>query len=49
MKVINSSFSFNDVVNGSDILKKIEKAARVCYKSEDKMVSGILFSAIAIC
>lgn len=37
MKVINSSFSFNDVVNGSDILKKIEKAARVCYKSEDKI------------
>ena len=50
MKIINPSFTFQELVDGSSILKRIEKAGRVCYKSEDKItedsaekfISGIL-------
>lgn len=37
MHIISPGFRFNDDVDGAAILKKIEKAARVCYKSEDKI------------
>ncbi|MBE6542996.1 MAG: FAD-dependent thymidylate synthase [Ruminococcaceae bacterium] len=37
MNIIKPSFLFNDEFNGNTIIKKIEKAARVCYKSEDKI------------
>lgn len=37
MRIISASFSFNEPVDGLAILKKIEKAGRVCYKSEDKI------------
>ncbi len=47
MKVINSSFRFNDDIDGSYILKKIEKAARVCYKSEDKITDDSASNFIA--
>lgn len=40
MKIISPSFRFNDDVNGEEILRKIERAARVCYKSEDKITDG---------
>lgn len=35
MKIINAGYEFITPINGSDILKKIEQAGRVCYKSED--------------
>jgi thymidylate synthase (FAD) len=35
MKMIDASFEIVDIVNGREILKKIEKAARTCYKSEE--------------
>lgn len=40
MQVIKAGFEIFDTLNGEDILKKIEKVARVCYKSEDKIGEG---------
>lgn len=37
MKIINASVEFMTPVNGAAILKQIEQAGRVCYKSEDKI------------
>ena len=36
MKIVDASFSFNHEIDGNELLKRIEKAGRVCYKSEDK-------------
>ena len=44
MKVINPRVEILDNVNGKEILKKIERIGRVCYKSEDKITEE---SAIA--
>ena len=40
MKIINASVEFMEPVNGSEILRKIERIGRVCYKSEDKITDG---------
>lgn len=40
MKVVKAGFEIMDPLNGAEILKKIEKVARVCYKSEDKIGEG---------
>lgn len=40
MKIINAGYEIIDTLNGAEILKKIEKVARVCYKSEDKIGDG---------
>lgn len=37
MKAIEPSFVIEDLIDGIEILKKIEKAGRVCYKSEAKI------------
>lgn len=37
MKLINPYVKFESNVNGSEILKTIEKIGRVCYKSEEKI------------
>ena len=37
MKIIEPSFEILDDINGKETLKKIELAARTCYKSEDKI------------
>jgi thymidylate synthase (FAD) len=37
MKIIKPYFKIEDPLNGDEILKKIEKASRTCYKSEDKI------------
>lgn len=37
MKIINPSVEFMEPVNGAEILRKIERIGRVCYKSEDKI------------
>lgn len=50
MKIITQSHEILDPINGTEILKKIERIARICYKSEDKitedshlgMVRGLL-------
>ena len=40
MQIIQAGYEILDTLNGEEILKKIEKIARVCYKSEDKIGEG---------
>lgn len=40
MKIIKAGFHILSPVNGAEILKSIEQAGRVCYKSEDKIADG---------
>lgn len=40
MKIVDAGYEILDPLNGEDILKKIERVARVCYKSEDKITEG---------
>lgn len=50
MKIVKAGFEIMDPLNGEEILKKIERVARVCYKSEgmickgsaEKMVRGLV-------
>ena len=52
MQIIDPSYIVIDKINGEEILKKIEKCGRVCYKSEDrttddsykKFVAGLIKS-----
>lgn len=37
MKIIKPAFAFLDEVDGSEVLRHLERAGRVCYKSEDKI------------
>jgi thymidylate synthase (FAD) len=37
---VNSGFEIIDNLDGQDILKKIERCGRVCYKSEEKISDG---------
>ena len=37
MKIINACYSIETPINGVEILKRIEKAGRTCYKSEDRI------------
>jgi len=46
MKIIEPSFKILDRVNGNCVLKKIERAGRTCYKSEDKITND---SAVKFC
>ena len=39
MKIIEPSFEFMDIIDGKLIIESIERAGRVCYKSEDKIAS----------
>lgn len=39
MKIIYPSFEVEGEIDGDRILKKIERAGRTCYKSEDKITS----------
>lgn len=40
MKFVKASYEIMDDLNGQEILKKIERVARTCYKSEDKITEG---------
>lgn len=40
MNIIVPSFTFMDHVDGKAMLERLEKAGRVCYKSEDKISQG---------
>ena len=40
MKAIKAGFEIMDHLDGQEILKKIEKCGRVCYKSEGKIKEG---------
>ena len=40
MNIINASYEIMDELDGKEILKKLERVARTCYKSEDKITDG---------
>lgn len=40
MKIIPASYEIMDELNYDNILEKLEKCGRVCYKSEDKITQG---------
>lgn len=40
MKIIPASYEIQTPLNGAEILRTIERAGRVCYKSEDKITDG---------
>ena len=40
MRIVKVGYEILDPLNGEEILKKIERVARVCYKSEDKITDG---------
>ena len=37
MQIIKPHFVIEDAIDGEEVLKKIERAGRTCYKSEDKI------------
>lgn len=37
MKIVDAGYEFITPIDGNEILKKIEQAGRVCYKSEDNI------------
>ena len=40
MIITKAGYEIIDELNGDEILKKLERIARVCYKSEDKITEG---------
>lgn len=40
MRIVEAGFEIMDDLDGKAILEKIERVARVCYKSEDKITDG---------
>lgn len=40
MRIINPLFVIEDELDGGEILRKLEKAGRTCYKSEEKITAG---------
>lgn len=39
MKIINASYRIETPIDGAEVLKRIEKAGRTCYKSEDRITA----------
>ena len=39
MKIINANYHIETLIDGAEILKRIEKAGRTCYKSEDRITA----------
>ena len=39
MKIIKPSYNIEDKINGNEILQKIERAGRTCYKSEKEITA----------
>lgn len=40
MQIVSAGYEILDPLNGEEILRKLERVARVCYKSEDKICEG---------
>lgn len=40
MQLVKAGYEIIDPLNGEEILRKLERVARVCYKSEDKICEG---------
>lgn len=46
MKIVNADYEILDIVDGEEVLKKIESIARVCYKSEDKITDTSAYKMV---
>ncbi len=46
MKVIKPSVEIMDEFDGLDVIRKLERCGRVCYKSEDKITDGSAYKFI---
>jgi thymidylate synthase (FAD) len=46
LKIIDPSYEILQISDGDFILKHIEKAARTCYKSEDKITDGSAYGLL---
>lgn len=46
MQVVSAGYEILDTLNGEEILKKLERIARVCYKSEDKIREGTAYCMV---
>ena len=42
MRIIKPYFIIEDEINGEEMLKKLERAGRTCYKSEEKITKDTL-------
>lgn len=40
MRIVSAGYEILDPLNGEEILRKLERVSRVCYKSEDKIGEG---------
>lgn len=40
MKIVKAGYEILDSLDGAEIIRKIERCGRVCYKSEDKISAG---------
>lgn len=40
MRIVKAGYEIIDTLNGDEILKKLERIARTCYKSEDKIAES---------
>lgn len=49
MQIIKAGYEILDELNGSEILKKIERVARVCEKESDKEKKGTLGCGVLCC
>ena len=46
MRIVDAYYQILDPLDGQQILSKIERIARVCYKSEDKIAKGTAASMV---
>lgn len=49
MNIISQNWSFEEKVDGEEILRKIELAGRTCYKSEDKITPESARKFVKMC
>ena len=48
MQFIKASFEILDDIDGVEVLKKIERIARCCYKSEDKITDDSCYGMVRV-
>lgn len=49
MRIVEAGYRIEDPVDGKAIMEKLERCARTCYKSEDRMSDGSAERLIMAC
>lgn len=47
MEIVKPSFVFEDKIDGEEVLRKLERYGRTCYKSEDRITSESAWKFVA--